>query len=426
MEKTRTVRNIAFVGNYPPRKCGIATFTSDLLGAMASTYPSIECGAVSVTDLPGHYKYPDVVRFEMDEQDEHAYVKAAQFLNASEVEAVSVQHEFGIYGGPAGAHLLSLMRRLEAPIVTTLHTVLRQPNADQRQVMQEIIQLSSRLVVMTERGQSILQETYQAPRARIDLIPHGIPDVPFQEPDRYKAQFGLSGCRVLLTFGLLSPNKGIETVIQALPQIAAEFPDVIYVVLGATHPNELRTRGDVYRNQLEAMVKQLGVENNVLFLNRFVPLNELTEFIGAADLYITPYLTEAQITSGTLSYAFGAGKAVISTPYWHAAELLKDQRGVLVPFGDSSSIAREASGLLRNDARRNAMRRRAHDLGREMIWSSVARRYMQSFVQAQRPETKALHAVAGAAMPGHRGHRLPHFSPEPTWQEAESTGAGRS
>lgn len=425
MEETRTVRKIAFVGDHIPRKCGIATFTSDLLGAIASTHPSSECGAVSVTDLQGQYKYPEVVRFEIDEQDEHSYIKAAQFLNASQVEVVCVQHEFGIYGGPAGAHLLSLMARLDAPIVTTLHTVLRQPNADQRRVMQEIIQLSSRLVVMTERGQSILQEAYQAPQARIDLIPHGIPDVPFVEPECYKAQFGLSGCRVLLTFGLLSPNKGIETVIKALPQIAAEFPDVVYVVLGATHPNELRTRGDVYRNHLEALVKQLGVENNVLFLNRFVPLNELTDFIGAADIYITPYLGEAQVTSGTLSYAFGSGKAVISTPYWHATELLKDQRGILVPFGDSLSIAREASGLLRDDARRNAMRRRAHDLGREMIWSSTAQRYMQSFLLAQRPGTKARHAVASGAIPGPRGHRLPQFSLEPTWQEAESTGAGR-
>lgn len=425
MEETRTVQKIAFVGDHIPRKCGIATFTSDLLGAIASTHPSSECRAVSVTDLQGEYKYPEVVRFEIDEQDEHSYVEAAQFLNDGEVEVVCVQHEFGIYGGPAGAHLLSLLARLEAPVVTTLHTVLRQPNTDQRWVMQQIVDRSARLVVMTERGQSILQETYRAPRAKIDLIPHGIPDVPFVEPEFYKGQFGLSGRRVLLTFGLLSPNKGIETVIKALPEIAAEFPDVVYIVLGATHPNELRTRGDAYRQQLEALVKRSGVENNVLFSNRFVPLKELTEFIGAADLYITPYLDEAQITSGTLAYAFGAGKAVISTPYWHAAELLKDQRGVLVPFGNPMAIAREAKELLRDGARWNAMRRRAYGLGREMIWSSTARRYMQSFVLAQRPAMKALHAVAQGAVLDHRAHSVPQFNLEPLWQETDSTGAGR-
>ncbi|MGJ5817369.1 glycosyltransferase family 4 protein [Paludibaculum fermentans] len=425
MEETRTVRKIAFVGDHIPRKCGIATFTSDLLGAIASTHPSSECRAVSVTDLQGEYEYPDVVRFEIDEQDERSYAEAAHFLNDSEVEVVCVQHEFGIYGGAAGAHLLNLMALLEAPIVTTLHTVLRQPNTDQRRVMMEIIDRSARLVVMSERGQGILQETYNAPRAKIDLIPHGIPDVPFVEPDCCKGQFGLSGRRVLLTFGLLSPNKGIETVIKALPEIAAEFPDVVYVVLGATHPNELRTRGDAYRHQLEALVKQSGVESNVLFSNRFVPLQELTEYIGAADLYITPYLEEAQITSGTLAYAFGAGKAVISTPYWHAAELLKDQRGVLVPFGDPMAIAREAKDLLRNGSRWNAMRRRAYGLGREMIWSSTARRYMQSFLLAQRPAMKAMYAVAHGSGADVREQGMPRFNREPLWQETDAARADR-
>lgn len=425
MEDTRKVQRIAFVGNHIPRKCGIATFTSDLVGAIASTHPLTECGAVAVTDQQGEYEYPDVVRFELDEQDVRSYERAAQFLNESKVEVVCVQHEFGIYGGPAGEHLLTLLSRLDAPVVTTLHTVLSQPNPDQRRVMQGIIDGSSRLVVMSDRGLNILQETYQAPRARIDLIPHGIPDVPFLEPEFYKAQIGLSGIRVLLTFGLLSPNKGIETVIKALPQIASEFPDVVYIVLGATHPNELRTRGDAYRNQLEALAKQIGVEDNIRFLNRFVPLRELTEFIGATDLYITPYLGEAQITSGTLSYAFGAGKAVISTPYWHATELLKEDRGVLVPFGDSVAIAREARDLLRDRVRWNAMRRRAYSLGREMIWSSTAKRYMESFLQARRPQKKkTLQAVASGVMPQHPGHAVPPFNRGLPWQERESTGAG--
>jgi glycosyltransferase involved in cell wall biosynthesis len=265
------------------------------------------------------------------------------------------------------------------PVVTTLHTVLLNPNADQYRVMQELLERSTRLVVMTERGRTILREVYQAPPDKIDLIPHGIPDVPFTAPDTYKAKLGVGGKKVLLTFGLLSPNKGIEHVLNALPEVVAEFPDVAYIVLGATHPNELRTRGESYRCGLEAIVGKNKLENNVIFHNSFVEPTELTDFIGAADLYITPYLDEAQSTSGTLAYAFGAGKAVISTPYWHAAELLADQRGVLVPFADPRSIAREVSWLLRNETGRNVMGNNAYKLGRTMVWSNTAVLYMRSF-----------------------------------------------
>jgi len=377
-----SIRTVAFLGDYLPRKCGIATFTSDLLGAVAARHPQSRCFAVPVNDVYGCYRYPDEVRYEIEEQDPTSYRSAAEFLNSSDVDVVSVQHEFGIFGGPAGSHLLALLRDLRAPVVTTLHTVLVTPNPDQLRVMRNLIAYSARLVVMTERGQSILREVYNAPRAKIDLIPHGIPDVPFVAPDHYKGQFGVGGKRVLLTFGLLSPNKGIEHVLNALPDIVAEFPDVVYIVLGATHPNELRTRGETYRLGLEAIVKKNRLEKNVIFHNRFVELKELTEFIGAADLYITPYLDEAQITSGTLAYAFGAGKAVISTPYWHAAELLRDQRGVLTPFADPRAIAREASALLRDEARRNAMSDNAYRLGRKMVWSSTAGLYMRSFEMA--------------------------------------------
>jgi len=289
---------------------------------------------------------------------------------------------------------LTLLRGLTAPVVTTLHTVLRTPNADQLRVMRELIAHSTRLVVMTERGRNLLREVYQAPMGKIDLIPHGIPDVPFVAPDRYKEQFGVSGKKVLLTFGLLSPNKGIEHVLNALPDIVAEFPDVVYIVLGATHPNELRTRGDSYRLGLEALVKKNKLKNHVIFHNRFVELKELTEFIGAADLYITPYLDENQITSGTLAYAFGAGKAVVSTPYWHAAELLAEQRGVLVPFADPAAIAREVSGLLRDGARRHAMSDTAYQLGRAMVWSKTAGRYMRSFEMARRKGAAATQNTA--------------------------------
>ena len=383
MEEGSKIRKIAFVGDHLPRKCGIATFTSDLLAAVAAAHPQSQCFSVSVNDIQGGYKYPQVVRFEIEERDLSSYLRAADFLNISDVDIVCLQHEFGIFGGTAGGHILALLRELRMPVVTTLHTILREPKADQRRVMQELVSLSTRLVVMAERGRQMLQEIYQAPPAKIDLIPHGIPDVGFVDPTYFKDQFGVEGRVVLLTFGLLSPNKGIEYVLNALPHILAEFPNVVYIVLGATHPNELREHGEAYRLSLEILAKKNKLEKNVIFYNRFVELEHLKEFIGAADFYITPYLNEAQITSGPLAYTFGAGKVVISTPYWHAAELLAEDHGVLVPFGDAPAIAREVIGLLRDDARRNAIRKNAYKLGREMVWSKVARLYMRSFESSQ-------------------------------------------
>src|SRR3984893_5633912 len=379
MTEVSKVRKIAFVGDHLPRKCGIATFTSDLLSAVAGAHPQSQCFSVSVNDIQGGYEYPEVVRFEIEEQDLSSYLRAADFLNISNADIVCLQHEFGIFGGPAGGHILALLRELRMPVVTTLHTILREPKADQRRVIHELVALSTRLVVMADRGRQMLQEIYQAPPAKIDLIPHGIPDVGFVDPTDFKDQFGVEGRVVLLTFGLLSPNKGIEYVLNALPHILAEFPDVVYIVLGATHPNELREHGEAYRLSLEILAKKNKLEKNVIFYNRFVELENLKEFIGAADFYITPYLSEAQITSGTLAYTFGAGKVVVSTPYWHAAELLAEDRGVLVPCGDASAIAREVVGLLRDDTRRHAMRKNAYRMGREMILSNVAQHYMRSF-----------------------------------------------
>ena len=379
MKEPSKVRKIAFVSDHLPRMCGIATFTSDLLAAVATAHPQSECLSVAVNDIKGGYEYPGVVRFEIEEQDLPSYLRAADFLNISNVDVVCLQHEFGIFGGRAGGHILALLRELRMPLVTTLHTVLREPKADQRRVMQELISLSTRLVIMAERGRQMLQDIYQAPPAKVDLIPHGIPDVGFVDPTYFKDQFGVEGRMVLLTFGLLSPNKGIEYVLNALPRILAEFPDVVYIVLGATHPNELREHGEAYRLSLEILAKKNNIEKNVIFYNQFVDLENLKEFIGAADLYITPYLNEAQITSGTLAYTFGAGKAVVSTPYWHAAELLAEDRGVLVPFANAEAMAREVISLLRDDTRRHAMRKNAYRIGREMVWSNVAQLYMRSF-----------------------------------------------
>jgi glycosyltransferase involved in cell wall biosynthesis len=374
---------VAFLGDYLPRKCGIATFTSDLRCAIATEFPSIQCPVVPVNDLADGYDYPSEVRFEIAEQDLPSYLRAADFLNITGVDVLCVEHEFGIFGGPAGSHVLALLRELRMPIVTTLHTVLREPNDDQRRVMRELTRLSTRLVVMSERGRQFLREVYQTPDAKIDLIPHGIPDMPFADPNYFKDEFAVAGKQVLLTFGLLSPNKGIEYALRALPDIIREFPNIVYIVLGQTHPNLLREEGEAYRLSLERLAKEIGVQKHVVFFNRFVELDELMRFIGAADIYLTPYLTEAQITSGTLAYAFGAGNAVVSTPYWHAAELLTEERGKLVPFRDSNAIAAAIVELLRDESLRHLMRKNAYKLGRDMIWSRVAQLYLKSFAGAR-------------------------------------------
>jgi glycosyltransferase involved in cell wall biosynthesis len=384
MARTLEIRKIAFIGDYLPRKCGIATFTGDLRGAIADQYPDTECIVVPVNDVTQGYEYPPEVRFEFQEQDLDSYRRAADFLNFSNAEVVSLQHEYGIYGGPAGRYIIGLLRDLRMPVVTTLHTILREPSNEQLSVMEELADISARLVAMSERGKSFLMDIYGVPEQKIDVIAHGIPNIPFVDPNFYKDQFGVEGKQVLLTFGLLAPNKGIEYVLRALPDVIREFPNVVYLVLGATHPNLLRDHGETYRLSLERLARDLGIRKNVIFYNRFVELHELTEFLGAADLYITPYLNPSQITSGTLAYAFGCGHAVISTPYWHAEELLADNRGVLVPFADAGAFAREICGLLRDEPRRLTMRKRAYLLGREMIWDHVALLYMESYQRARR------------------------------------------
>ena len=383
MQPASDIRKVAFLGDYLPRKCGIATFTTDLRCAVAKEFPALQCLVVPVNDLAGGYDYPAEVRFEIAEQDLTSYLRAADFLNITDVDVVCVEHEFGIFGGPAGSHVLALLRELRMPIVTTLHTVLREPNEEQRRVMRELVRRSTRLVVMSERGREFLREVYQAPENKIDLIPHGIPDMPFADPNYFKDEFAVAGKQVLLTFGLLSPNKGIEFALRALPDIIKEFPNIVYIVLGQTHPNLLRHEGEAYRLSLERLAKDLGVQKNVVFFNRFVELDELMRFIGAADIYLTPYLIESQITSGTLAYAFGNGNAVVSTPYWHAAELLAAERGKLVPFRDAKAIAVAVVELLRDEPLRHSMRKHAYLLGRDMVWSRVAQLYAKSFERAR-------------------------------------------
>lgn len=373
------IRKIAFVGDYLPRKCGIATFTSDMHGSISTRFPDAECFVVPVNDQPEGYEYPAEVRFEIDEPELESYRRAADFLNFANTDVVCLQHEYGIYGGVAGSHILGLVRDLRMPAVTTFHTVLREPSADQRQVLVELARLSARVVVMTEKARVFLEEIYKVPEAKIDIIAHGIPDTPFVNPDAFKEQFGVEGRLVALTFGLLSPNKGIEYMLRAVPEILKSFPGFVYIVLGATHPALVREHGETYRLSLERLARKLGISNNVIFYNRFVELKELTEFIRAADVYVTPYLNESQITSGTLAYSYGCGKAIVSTPYWHAEELLDDGRGAIVPFADSSALAREVTALLEDEPRRAAMCEQAYRIGRETIWERSADHYMESF-----------------------------------------------
>lgn len=377
------ISRIGFIGNYLPRQCGIATFTTDLCEAIATEFSDTTCMALPINDIKAGYTYPPRVRFELAEKDIDSYRRAADFLNINRVDLVCLQHEYGIFGGPAGSHILALLQELRMPVVTTLHTVLQEPDPMQRRVLQKVASLSDRVVVMSERGMELLQEVYDILPEKIDLIPHGIPDVSFVDPSFHKDLFGVEGKMVLLSFGLLSANKGIETVISALPTIIEHNPNVMYIIVGATHPHILRQEGETYRFSLQRLAHDLGVAGNVIFYNRFVSLEELIEFISAADIYITPYLNSAQITSGTLAYTLGAGKAVISTPYWYAEEMLAEERGVLVPFRDPAALATQVIDLLGDESKRHAMRKRAYLFGRAMIWPKVAQRYMESFERAR-------------------------------------------
>src|SRR5882724_475714 len=379
---------IAVIGNHLPRQCGIATFTTDLCEALSAEYGTARLLAVPVNDTESGYDYPARVRWTLAQEDLQSYQNAADFLNFNNIDMVCLQHEYGIFGGPAGSHILHLLQRLKMPVVTTLHTVLREPNPDQKIVMEEIAALSDRIIVMSQLSSQFLQEIYKVPGEKIDMVPHGVPDLPFLDPNFHKDLFGVEGKAVLLTFGLLSPNKGIENVIQALPQILSKHKNVVYIVTGATHPHVLRRDGEQYRNYLQALAKELGVESQVIFHNRFVSPEELVEFIGVTDIYITPYRNEAQVVSGTLAYALGAGKAIISTPYWHAIELLDDRRGALVPFANPDAIAQKTLELLDTPAIRHAMRKRAYLYARGMVWKKAAQGYMGSFERARTERTR--------------------------------------
>jgi len=413
---------VAVIGNYLPRKCGIATFTTDLCDAIHAEYGTTELLALPVNDTAEGYSYPSRIRFELSQDDLASYRQAADFLNFSNIDLVCLQHEYGIFGGSSGAHILELLRRLKIPIVTTLHTVLREPNPDQRAVMDELATLSDRLIVMSRQSAEILEDVFHVPASKIDLIPHGIPDLPFTDPNFYKDGFGTEGKDVLLTFGLLSPNKGIENVIQALPSILSRHSNVVYMISGVTHPHVLRQEGEKYRSYLQNLSRDLGVAASVIFLNRFVSSRELVELIGAADIYVTPYKHKGQVVSGTLAYALSAGKAIISTPYLHAIELLDEERGVLVPFDNPQAIAEKTIELLDNATARHAMRKRAYLYSRDMVWDRVAQQYMGSFERVYNERLRRPRATFPAQNTEKSLDRLPTVKLDHLHRMTDNTG----
>jgi glycosyltransferase involved in cell wall biosynthesis len=389
------LRKIALIGNNPPRLCGIATFTHDLRNGLLDAFPDLDIDVYAMNDRGARYDYPQDVVCSIDQDDLASYARAAHRINASGADIVCVQHEYGIFGGAAGAHLLKLLDRVTAPVVVTLHTVLEQPTPEQRAVIEALVRLASRLVVMAEKGRRILQEVHGVAGDRIVVVPHGAPDRPIADIEAMKHRFGWDGRRVLLTFGLLSPNKGIETIIRAMPAITARHPDALYVVLGATHPHLVAHEGEAYRERLMALADELGVANQVRFIDGFVEQARLLDHLSAADIYVTPYLNEAQITSGTLSYAVAMGKAVVSTPYWHATELLANGVGMLVPFGDSEAFASRITELLDRPEVLEEMSRRAWSVGRSMTWPALARAYVAIFEEAVRTQPARLFPGVG-------------------------------
>ncbi len=387
------LQRVAFIGNHLPRRCGIATFTHDLHQAVSAARPNLETCVVAMTNPGRSYDYPPAVGFQIRDEVIGDYVQAAQFLNKGGFDIVCLQHEYGIFGGDAGGNIIELLSRLEMPIVTTLHTVLSQPTPIQRDVMRQITDASAKIVVMSEKGHEFLRATHGVSARKVEVIPHGIPDFPFLEPHHAKAKFGFGGKTIILTFGLLSPNKGVETMLDAMPSIIRSCPNAVYVILGATHPNLVRDQGEAYRESLTARVQKLGIEDHVVFFDQFVDQATLLDFISMCDVYVTPYLNEAQMTSGTLAYSFGLGKAVVSTPYWHAKELLGDGRGILVPFADAKTVSTEIIALLTNDVRRHSMRKRAYAASRSMTWPQTAKRYLAAF------ETARARARPGIVLP---------------------------
>ena len=394
-----STKKVAFISSFPPRRCGIATFTSDLIKNITSAAKGQFQPLVVAVRPNNDLKYSDPVKFEIREKVKGDYICAADYVNFSNVDLVLVQHEFGLFGGEAGSYLSLLLKRLKAPVITTLHTVLDEPGPEYHKSLADVCNASYKVITMNERGVSMLSDTYGISGKKVQLVPHGIPDLPFVDSNYYKHKFGMEARRTILTFGLLNKNKGIEVMLKAMPAIIEADPSVLYVVLGMTHPSVLKHDGESYRFSLQRIVKELGLHEHVIFHNRFVTDEELNNFLCAADIYATPYLNREQLTSGTLSFAVGTGKAVVSTPYWAAMELLADGRGKLVRFGDSDEMAEAIVEILQNDSLFYSLRRRAYDYGRSRTWPKIGQAYWKLFSVKQLPFRIAAKAVPLSAEP---------------------------
>jgi glycosyltransferase involved in cell wall biosynthesis len=403
------LKSIVLIGSYIPRQCGIAIFTADLAAAIFDNDPNIDCSIVAMNDRPEGYEYPSMVRFQIPQDRLDEYGHAAGFLNLRNPDVVCLQHEYGIFGGQRGGFIVELVQDLKVPLITTLHTVLRDPSPQERQILVRLSELSHKLVVMSERGADLLRDVYHVSESKIALIHHGIPDVPFLESDPCKSKIVADDKIIILTFGLLSPGKGIEYMVDALPEIVRSHPEVLYFVVGATHPHMGAESGEDYRLSLHLRAKELGVADNIVFHGRFLERDELLEFIRAAEIYVTPYLDEAQIVSGTLAYALGAGKAVVSTPYWHAQEMLANNRGKLVPFRDHRALAREVNYLLDHPEERLAMRRAAYQYCRPMVMKEMGYRYLELFSEAKPQRSRATELAVLDTL-GQREQRLPQVN----------------
>ena len=403
------IESVSLIGSYLPRQCGIATFTADLAAAILDNDPNIDLSVVAMNDRREGYQYPDTVKLQISQDQLNEYRRAADFLNLRNPAVICLQHEYGIFGGQRGSYIIELAKNLKSPLFTTLHTVLREPSAEEKKIIVRLSELSARLVVMSEHAADFLRDIYQVPESKITLIHHGVLDVPFLDPDPCKSKLGAGDRTVILTFGLLSPGKGIEFMIDALPDIVNSHPDVLYYVVGATHPHCRAESGEDYRLSLHHRAKELGVGDNIVFHDRFLERDELIEIIRAADIYVTPYLNEAQVVSGTLAYAVGAGKAVVSTPYWHAQEMLADGRGRLVPFEESQALSQQINQLLDEPEERLKMRRAAYDYSRPMVMKEMGRHYLALFSQAKSPHARSRDLPTLDAL-GKRDQRLPQIN----------------
>ena len=366
---------VAFIGSFPPIKCGIATFTSDLISNLSLAGGRDFHPLVVAVGQESGLNFSEPVKFEIRHDVKKDYISAADYLNCSDIDLISVQHEFGLYGPDAGSYLYLLLDRVKVPIVTTCHTILKEPSDEYYKSMMDLCSVSDKIIVMNKVGVEILRDVYNVRHDKIHLIPHGIPDLPFVDSNYYKAKFGFENRKTLLTFGLLSRNKGIEVLLKAMPKIIEADPEVLYIILGATHPNVIKYEGQSYREALERLVNDLNLDNNVIFHNQFVSDERLQDFLCAADIYVTPYKNTAQLTSGTLAFAVGAGKAVISTPYWAAKELISDGRGILVDFDDSEGLAEAAIKIINSDKLFYSLRKNAYEYGRSIVWPQIGKEY---------------------------------------------------